>query len=48
MVRNPAVDDAIDNGGALGISRIALADEGTGRGTAINAPPADIFITDPN
>ena len=48
MVRESAVIDATEAGGALGISRKTVAESGSERETAIRAPPAEIFTTDAN
>ncbi len=48
MVRESAVIDATEAGGALGISRKTVAESGRERDTAIRAPPAEIFTTEAN
>jgi hypothetical protein len=48
MVRELAVIDATEAGGALGISRKTVAERGKARERAIRAPPAEMFTTEAN
>jgi len=48
MLRELAVDDATAAGGALGISKTTAAVRGIERGTAIKAPPAEMFTAEAN
>lgn len=48
MVREFAVIEATEAGGALGISRKTVADSGRERESAMRAPPAEMFTTEAN